>query len=229
MIPFLLTDLATVTAWAAVASAVGTFILALGIVVAMIQLREQRVARRILTTPQLLNGWSDSALRAWRARLDKFADLERNRLRLKRVWGYANGHSQNRRKLREELKAFIHRSSRVAEEIEVYVRRGAADDGIVAEHIGYGIVMLYYILGDAMQELVDAENRDYEGWRLLAMRCQTYAKLNPGATNLLNEFIWADLPRIRYANRQVRDLRLSPWERLRLKLARTKRRGTPQR
>lgn len=205
------------SAWGAVGTAVATGVLAGGVVVAMVQLREQQTARRLIATPDVLKGWSDAFLRGWRARLDSYADVQRNIARVRRIWDYSARPLPARRQMRDEFKAFIHQSSRVAEQIEVFVRHGAADEGIVAEHVGYGIVMLYVVLHDILQELADKQGEDFEGWRQLAIRCQIYAKLNPGRTNLIDELVWVKLSPIRYRHRRSREQTLPPWIWLRLR------------
>ncbi len=195
---------AALTARAAVVTAVGTSLLAAGVVVAALQFRDQRRTSRIVQTPDLIKSWASPQLAAMRALLDKNADMERNRRRANTVFARTSN-SPNASlfgKVRQALLAFIHLTARSAENIEVYVRRGAADEGIIAEHIGYGIVMMYLTLQDVLATLALTENRDYEGWRLLGLRCQAYSKLHQGDTNMLDVLTWTELPALLYSKRR---------------------------
>jgi hypothetical protein len=213
-------NIALSSAYAAWATAFFTCVISLSVFLTAAQLRDQRKMTRIAQTPDLIREWGSGNLPAVRALLDKNSDLERNRRRANAVFKRTR-HSKRTTtfgRLRLEGSAFVHRQARAAERMEVYVRRGAADEGIIAEHLGYGIVMSYYTLQDVLKVLAAEENRDYEGWRVLAVRCQRYAKLHPRYTNLFRELIWAELPLISYSHRDpIGEPAASWWSRLRLR------------
>ena len=88
--------------------------------------------------------------------------------------------------------------SRLAELIEIYIRKGAADEGIVGDHLAYDILSTYYAVQDVLRERALKEDLAYEGFRDLALRLQDYAKIRPVEADLRGHLVWAKLPPLKY-------------------------------
>jgi hypothetical protein len=188
------------TAWSTLALAVLTLLLTLGIAFAAAQFFLTRKFNRTLETDHLFKELRKVGLWEGRSKLDTLDDLEGNRLRANRL--YKVIHRLRRFKSFRELDAvtsdFIEDVARLTERIEIYIRKGVADEGIIAEHAGYDVLMTYCCLRDILQKRAAEDDLNYEGFRDLALRIQDYAKLHPRDADLRDDLVWDSLPRIEY-------------------------------
>jgi hypothetical protein len=93
--------------------------------------------------------------------------------------------------------------SGTAERTEIYIRKGAADVGIIAEHLGYDIILAYYCLRPIIRELTSGEDFNFDGFRDLTLRLQDYAKLHPLDVDIRPNMIFATIPPLRYRGGDV--------------------------
>ena len=175
-----------VTAWS-------TFVLAVGVVFAALQYFGERKNNRVVETNSLLRDWQATRLQIARTQLDN--NVYRRLLRLQRFKAF--------RDLEVDVYNFIQDTARISERMEILVRRGAADEGIIVEHIGYDILVSYYILRDVLQDRAAEDDLNYEGFRDLARRTQDYAKLHPLDADLRDKLVFANLPPLRYRGGDV--------------------------
>lgn len=178
--------------WASIVTAVATAVLAIGVIFAAAQFFAERRASRAAETGALLQEWDDERLQRWRYNLDCYEDIEVNRTRAWNAYRELDG---------RELKTvndLVRDLSRVADRIEVYIRTGAADTRIVAEHIGYDVVSPYYTLQNVLQSRASEGDFNFDGYRDLALRIQDYARLHRLEADLPKQLVFANLPLIRY-------------------------------
>jgi hypothetical protein len=152
----------------------------------------------------LLNDWNENHLWLGRSWLDKSMDLDSDRERATRVYkAILRKRFKSYRNLDLQVADFIEDTASLAERMEVYVRKGVADEGIIAEYIGYGIITTYYHLRDILQARAEADDFEYEGFRDLALRIQDYAKLHNKDAGLSDDIVFAVLPPLRYRSGTV--------------------------
>jgi hypothetical protein len=77
------------------------------------------------------------------------------------------------------METFIDRSAKLADRVEIYIRKGIVEESIIAEHYGYDVLTLYQVLRDVFQHRAATDDYNYEGFRDLASRIQDYARLHP--------------------------------------------------
>lgn len=180
--------------WTSIVTAVSTAILAIGVLFAAFQFFWQRKADRVVETGKLIDMWNSCACADDRDRLDKHLAIEDNRAMALRVY-IAERHGKN---VPIDIDAILTESARLAERIEIYIRKGAANESIIAETIGYDILQTYFVLHNIMAADAKADNIDYEGFRDLASRMQDYAKLKPLDTGWPDELLALPIPVIQY-------------------------------
>lgn len=210
--------------WAAQVTAIGTGALALGVIVAVLQLRQDSLFNRVLQTGGLIKTWGKNKYWFARSRIDKYYDQELNRQRLNEVYARLNRLKRFKafREAEIEMYNFIEETARITEQMEIYISRGAADLGIIADHIGYDVIALYYALQDILAERSLSEDLNYEGFRDLALRIQHYARLHD-SVDIRDEIAWAVLSPLPYrGGDESEGYRMSRLDRRRLKRARVR-------
>ena len=206
-------------AWGTVATAVGTLVLAGGVIFAALQFFWSRRATRIVETGALLKDWRTQELWIGRSKIDKSADPEVNRQfanqlyrhinKLKRYWAF--------KELEIVANNFIEDMAALAERTEIYLRRKVADEDLILEHLNYDIISTYYALQDILAERCANDDLDYERFLHLAQRAQDYSKLHPQYAPR-PKLVWAEFPAIRYREGDTTDPHPVSWYRkLRLK------------
>lgn len=193
-----------------------------GIILATKQLLQDRLFNRVLQTGGLIKDWNKNKYWIARSRLDKYYEPEDNKSRAnKMAAGIARFKGFKRfRNLDVEFYNFIEETSRLAEQMELYISRGAADLGLIADHIGYDILALYYALQDVISERSLKEDLYYEGFRDLALRVQHYARLHQ-QVDIRDVYVWACFPPLPYRGGDESDgYPMSRFYRWRLKRAR---------
>jgi hypothetical protein len=194
-----------ITAWSTLAMAVLTLLLVLGVAFAAGQFFLTRKFNRTLETDQLLKEIASSALWATRSRLDKFDSVTENRRRAYRLYKKVQrfGRFKRFRGLAKRFRTVISEIANLTERVEIYIRKGMADESIVAEHTGYNILSTYCFLADVFEERALLYDYNYDGVRDLALRIQDYAILNPKAADLREELVWHPLPPLKYKGGDV--------------------------
>jgi len=208
--------------WAAWLTAIATVVLAGGVIVAVKQLWQDRLFNRVLQTGGLIKAWGKNKYWIARSRIDKHFDQEQNRTRVNRMYAGIKRFKGRRRFRDMEVEAynFIEETARLAEQMDIYVSRGAADLGLIADHLGYEIIVLYYALQDVLDERALTEDLNYEGFRDLALRVQHYARLHK-CVDIRDQIQWALLLPLRYkGGDESEGYRMSRFYRWRLKRAR---------
>lgn len=185
--------------WPAWITAIATAILTAGIFFAARQLRQDRLFNRVSFVGEIFRRWNRN--RYWDARtwMEKSSDLEQNRQRVNRVWQRIKRLSafKRYRETKTDIINYVSEISLLAERIELYIARGIIDMDLVANHIGYDVITIYYYLQDVFEERTSLEDENHEGIRDLALRIQHYARLH--FVDIRDEVIWAVLPPLRYA------------------------------
>lgn len=204
-------------------TAISTAILMGGVVFAALQLRQDRLFNRVTFVGEIFKRWNRN--RYWNARswMDKSSNLEENRQRVNRVWRRVKRLSafKNYRGTKTDIINYVSEISLLAERIELYIARGIVDIDLVANHIGYDVITIYYYLQDIYAERSLEEDENHEGFRYLALRMQHYARLH--FVDMRDEVIWAVLPPLQYAaGGESEAYSMSKFQRGRLKRARLK-------
>src|SRR5579863_8258570 len=184
--------------WSTFAVAVFTAALMGGVVVAARQLRQDQLFNRVLQTGGLIKTWGKNRYWEARSRIDKDYDPAVNRERANRL---ATGIERFKgfKKFREldcDAYNFIEEMARLAEQMELYVSRGAADLGRITDHIGYEVLSLYYSIQDVLATRASREDLNYEGFRDLALRIQHFARLHN--SDIREALVWACFPPLVY-------------------------------
>jgi hypothetical protein len=194
--------------WAAKLTAYSTFALALGVGFAGLQLKQDRRFRRVEETGGLFKEFEDSNFRDIFRRIDKdFGHdnkgendrIERNRKRAFRLYMQIKNLPKNHKKYSAANKiteTYIRDITRIANRMEIYISRGVADIDLIADHLVYEIVSMYYFAQDILRERSSKEDFDYEGVRNLASRMQDNSKLRH--INLSDELKYAYFPLLPY-------------------------------
>jgi len=210
--------------WTSVVTAIGTGVLALGIVIALLQFRQDRLFNRVLQTGGLIKLWSKNKYWIARSRIDKDYDQGINRQRVNRLYAGVKRFKGFKafRELEVDVYNFIEESTRMAERMDIYISRGVADLGLIADHLGYDVLELYYCIQDVLHERALTEDLNYEGFRDLSLRIQHYARLHKDV-DIRDELVWAVFPPLPYrGGDESEGYRMSRFYRWRLKLARQK-------
>jgi hypothetical protein len=185
---------------AAIVTAVATSVLAIGVWIAARQLAVTRKFNKIIETDHLVREFDDANLLDAFKRLEKFDGidtyLDTTRERANKVYGRIHDRRgiKRYRSLWEHLDSTIQKMAGLTDRIEIYIRSGNADESVIAEHVGYYIVVSYYALKDILQQRTIEEDFTYESYRDLARRIQDYGKLHPLEAELRENLCWADLP-----------------------------------
>ena len=180
--------------WTAIVSAVSSALLVLGVFFGAFQFLWQRKADRVVETGRLIDYWEEEEAEKIRSQLDWSPSLEECRRRALELFiQYKTSGEEG-----FDFDEVIQRSSTRAERMEVYIRKGAANEAIIAEIAGYEILATYYILHNILQWFAAMENIDYEGWRDLALRIQHYARIHPQITGFPEELLAAPIPLLHY-------------------------------
>lgn len=221
-----------ITAISGAVTAAFTIVLAVGIVIAARQFALSRRFSRLQETQHLIDLINASKLSRINNRVERFDGiptyLETSRQKANRL--YARLHRLKGRKYFskawKKLDSAIQDVADVTDRIEIYIRKGNADEGTIAEHAGYCILSTYYILQDVLALRTLEDDLSYEGFRDLSRRIQDYGKLYQLESELRDELVWAVLPPFKYADGMVSKSYLpwwAVWRKFRLQWA-TKRR-----
>ena len=195
--------------------AVFTLLLMCGVFIAGIQLYQDRRFRQVQETGRLFDVFDRTSFRKVLNRIDKDYKtpdelekdrLDRNRQRAYRLYLKIKNFNFKRypksalkyrcfaKKMEKEIKDIV----RITERLEIYIRRDVASGSLVAEHLVYEVVVMYYVLQDILQERSGREDWNYEGFRDLALRMQDHSKLHPLDAELRNELKYAKFPPLQY-------------------------------
>jgi hypothetical protein len=216
------------TAWSSLAMAALTLLLVAGVAFAAAQFFLTRKFNRTLETDQLLKEIDASVLWAARSRLDKFETLAENQRRAYLMYKAVErfGKFKRFRILAKRLRRVISEIANLTERVEIYIRKGMADEGIIAEHTGYNILATYCFLSVILEERAKLYDYNYDGFRALATRIQDYAILNPEAADIRKELVWFPLSPLQYkGGERSLEYLTSRWrvlQKARIWLARTK-------
>jgi hypothetical protein len=186
--------LSSVPAWTSIVTAVSSAVLVLGVFWAARQFfLTQRIAR-VTETGRLVDDWLNrTPLKHLTDKVDLGPEPRQNALQAFRKW-----------KLRQlDVREDLLNLSRMAERTEIYVRKGAADVGIIAEHLGYDIILVYYCLRPIIRELTSHEDFNFDPFRDLTLRLQDYAKCHPLDVDIRQTLIFATIPPLRYRGGDV--------------------------
>jgi len=178
----------------------------------------------VLQTGELIKVWGKNKYWTARSRIDKNYDQAANRERVNRLYAAIKRFKGLKyfREMEIDVSNFIEETARIAERMEIYVKRGVADLGIISNHIGYEVLALYIAVQDVLNERSLSEDLNYEGFRDLALRIQHYARLNPDA-DIRDELIWAVIPPLQYrGGDESEGYKMTRFLRWRLKRARLK-------
>ena len=184
---------------ASIATAAASVFLAIGVFIAAYQIWLTRKFSRVTESNNLLREFETKNLREACFRLQKFDGvdtyLDTSRRfandtynRVKRLRGF-----KRYKGLWVSLESMIQTMAQVTDRIEIYLSSGTADEGVIAENIGYHIVVSYYALQDILQQRRSLEDYTYESYRDLAMRIQDYGKLYRRRAQLRANLCWAQL------------------------------------
>jgi hypothetical protein len=215
-------DWTAISAIATVVSAFATVVLAFGVIIAWYQLRLQRKGNQVIETGKLLQEWNSDRLWLARSWLDEDADSwDIDRKRATRLYKLVAGLKTWRfRRLQDFVNDLIEEHARLAERIEIYIRKGAADESIIGDHIAYDVLMSYTTIQGVLQERATEDDLSYEGFRDLALRLQDYAKIHPFDADLRGRLVWANLPPLEYARGdKSKGYDKSLWRQIELELA----------
>lgn len=203
--------------WTDIITAVSTAVLAFGVIFAAAQYYLTRKAARLEATQHLIDKLNTSALPAINNRLERFDGLStyletsRTRatavyLRLERV-----RHRKAYRNVWNHINSAIQNIADLADRIEIYIRKGNADEGTIAEHAGYCIVSSYYILQDVLRRRTFEDDYSYEGFRDLSCRIQDYSKLYPLEVEMRPQLTWAHFSKHLYSDGVESESYLPKW------------------
>lgn len=169
-------------------TAIATAVLVGGVLFAAAQFYLTRRNFRVTECGNLVKEWQVSALPVLQAEFDRGPELRTN----------AKNALTTIRIARERLELKLLELCRIAERTEIYVRKGVADIGIIAEHLGYDIIALYYYMRPLLRQLTRENDFNLEGFRDLVLRIQDYAKLNPLGLDIREDVVFAKIPPLRY-------------------------------
>lgn len=213
--------LSDVPDWNAI-TAISTAVLAFGVLIAWYQLVLQRRGNRVVETGRLLEAWNDNRLWDARGWLDDDAyDWKADRRRVARFYKLVQALKHRRfRPLQDFVNDIIEDHARLAERIEIYIRKGAADEGIIGDHIAYDVIMTYYTLEDVLKKRASEDDLSYEGFRDLTLRLQDYAKICPLDADIPGSLTWAKFTPLVYGMDDVsQGYKKSLWRKCLLSLA----------
>lgn len=171
-------------------TAFGTWILALGVIVALVTYWWQQKASRIVEAGNLVRDWNSPSLRDFRRQLDRSLSVEATRIRVANEIYTPTTDSA--------MSNFIEETARLAERIEVYIRNQVADEKVIAELLRYDVLSTYYFVQDLLKLRSKEEDLDYEGWRDLTLRFQDLSRIYPLSVELRDELKWYDFPPLEY-------------------------------
>jgi hypothetical protein len=202
--------------WNAI-TAISTAVLAFGVLIAWYQLVLQRRGNRVVETGRLLEAWNDNRLWDARSWLDIDAyDWKADRRRVVRFYTLVQALKRRRfRPLQDFVNDIIEDHARLAERIEIYIRKGAADEGIIGDHIAYDVIMAYFTLEDVLKKRAAEDDLSYEGFRDLALRLQDYAKIFSLDADLPGSLTWAQFTPLVYGpDDESQGYKKSPWRKV---------------
>lgn len=181
----------------------------------------QRKANQVVESGNLLKEWNAERLWLFRSGLDVDNDPDVNRVTASVLYSciVRFGHFRRFLKMEEALNNLLEDTTQSAERMEIYIRKGAANESIIAESAGYSILSTYFFLRDILQHRAGEYDYNYDGFRDLALRVQDYAKMFPLDADLRDELTDADLPPLVYrgGDKSV-GYHKSPWRRILLRL-----------
>ena len=207
--------------WAEVVTAVGTAVLAFGVLIAIVQLGLTLRQTRLIETQHLVDLINNSKIVALNKRIEKFdrydsyLDTSRSHALALYVRIQRLGRFMRFRKLLREVDSALGDAADITDRVEIYIRSGNAEEGMVAEYAGYLILATFYILQDVFRKEALESDYSYEGFYDLACRIQDYAKLKPLGPALRAELVWTTLRPITYADGSQSMDYLSSWSLLR--------------
>jgi hypothetical protein len=202
---------------ASVVTAAATAVLAIGLIMTAYQIWLSRKFSRVTESNHLLREFDEKQLRRACFRLQQFDGietyLETSRHRANKLYARAKRLRRFRRykHLWESLSSIIQTMAQVTDRIESYLRSGTADESLIAENIGYHIIVSYYALQDILQERRLEEDYTYESYRDLAMRMQDYGKLYRRRAQLRKGLCWAGLPPFADTSERPKARPYLPW------------------
>lgn len=165
--------------------AAGTWVLAIGVIVALFAYLAQQRATRLTEATNLLRLWRDAGVEEFLAAVDTGPDAVAARKRANELYN-----DPERRPLFAE---FIQNLARLADWIEVYIRNKVAEERIVPALLCYDVVAVYFMVEDILGQRTEDEGYDYTGFRNFAFRIQDCSRIWPHEVQLLDELKWAKL------------------------------------
>jgi len=219
--------------WASVLTAQSTFamalltaILAVGVLFAGLQFLLTRRFNRVLETDNLIKELCAIGLWEVLQRLDKFDDMDANTKRASRLYAGIQRFKKRKyfRGLGTTANDFIDNRAQITDRIEIYIRKGVADESIVAEHLAYYIIVMYCFLKEVLQQRAGAHDYNYDSFRDLTRRLQDYGKLYPLDVDLRERVLYEHIPPLHYrGGDSSRGYSLSNFRRFRLWIIETRR------
>jgi len=109
-----------------------TAVLALGVVFAAAQYFLQRTSNQVVESGHLIDAWNEDELWEARSRVDNVRELEPNRAKANQYYRRITGLGRYRRFRSLDVAAndFIEEHARLAERMEIYIRKHAANEAI---------------------------------------------------------------------------------------------------
>jgi hypothetical protein len=198
-------------------TAAATAILAIGIFMTAYQIWLSRKFLRVTESNHLLNEFEQNELRSASFRLQNVdhgpAKLEELRERADRVYARAKRLQRFKgfKRMWQSFDTRIQLMTQVTDRIEIYLRNGTADEGLVAQNIGHHIIVSYYILQNILERRSLEKGYVYGSYRDLAMRMQDYGKLYRRKTELREDVSWAPLPPFKNSRERHHARPYLPW------------------